>query len=96
MARGQRTTFDPMDHVDIFCNHCPRTFKGRTDFVNRMLKKHLMITHNFTEQQAKIELSQYSEVNYTIRSGRRNYQTNVNATDSDYIFELEIRSLMRN
>ena len=96
MARGNRTNFDPCNDVTIYCNHCSKSFNGRDDFVRRMLKKHLILKHCFTEQLSNEEVNKYVISEYTIRSNsRRNFQTNFENTDSDTLLELELKRLMK-
>ena len=94
MARGNRNHFENLSSGDIHCNHCSKKFRGQTDFIKRLLKKHLMMTHSFTEQQCNEELNKYEETDYIVKHSRRNYQTNLSRTNSDYLLELEMKQLM--
>ena len=97
MARGNRTAIETCHNKGtIRCNYCEKQFSGKFDFIKRMCKKHLILSHSFTEQQSNEELQNYEESNYVSLS-RRNYQNQVdtmNLVSSSYLFDLEMKMLM--
>lgn len=50
----------------IECNHLNQLFKGKIDFMKRLLKKHLMTTFCLSEQQANQKIISYEEIDLNI------------------------------
>ena len=88
MAKGNRNRSQPTDILIAECNYCTKEFKGKEEFVNRMLEKHLILSHKFSKEEAKKEINDYFsiEVNY---NQRRNYQ-NPNLFDRPLVDSVDL------